>query len=153
AAFIAPAAAQDAASLLQAADKATGASAVNSVTYSGAGTIRYPGQNFEPNGDWPRAPITSYTATIDYGSQSAKEDYAVCVSKKDRGGGRAPPHVTTFDTGDYALGLNPQAQLVPHPAAAALREFMVTISPYGFIKAALASGNATGEERYFNRLD
>jgi hypothetical protein len=43
AALIAPAAAQDAASLLQAADKAMGASAVQSVTYSGAGTMRYPG--------------------------------------------------------------------------------------------------------------
>jgi glyoxylase-like metal-dependent hydrolase (beta-lactamase superfamily II) len=30
---------------------------------------------------------------------------------------------------------------------------MITISPYGFIKAALASGNATVEDRYFNRLD
>jgi hypothetical protein len=30
---------------------------------------------------------------------------------------------------------------------------MITISPYGFIKAALASGNATDEDRYFNRLD
>jgi len=153
AAFIAPAAAQDAASLLQAADKATGASAVNSVTYSGAGTIRYPGQDFEPNGDWPRAPMTSYTATIDYGSKSAKEDYAVDVSKKERGGGLAFPHVTNFVSGNYAWGLNPQGQLVPQPAAAELREFMVTISPYGFIKAALASGNATVEERYFNRLD
>src|SRR5262249_32159488 len=118
AAFIAPAAAQDAASLLQATDKATGASAVNSVTYSGAGTIRDPGQNFEQNGDCPRAPITSYTATIDYGSKSAKEDYAVDVSKKERGGGLASPHVTNFVSGNYAWGLNPQGQLVPQPAAA-----------------------------------
>src|SRR5262249_12859913 len=82
-----------------------------------------------------------------------KEDYAVDVSKKERGGGLASPHVTNFVSGNYAWGLNPQGQLVPQPAAAALREFMVTISPYGFIKAALVSGNATVEERYFNRLD
>src|SRR5215469_3343047 len=85
--LIGPAAAQDAASLLQAADKAMGASAVKSVVYSGAGTIRYPGQSYEPNGDWPRAPMTSYTTTIDYGSNSSKEDYAVDLSKKERGGG------------------------------------------------------------------
>jgi glyoxylase-like metal-dependent hydrolase (beta-lactamase superfamily II) len=148
-----PAVAQDANSLLQAADKAMGASAVKSVAYSGTGTIRYPGQSFEPNGDWPRAPMTSYTATIDYGSKSAKEDYAVDVSKKERGGGLAFPHVTNFVSGNYAWNLNPQGQPNPQPAAAELREFMITISPYGFIKAALASGNATVEDRYFNRLD
>jgi len=153
AALIAPACAQDAASLLQAADKATGASAVKSVAYSGAGTMRYPGQNFEPNGDWPRAPMTSYSATIDYASKSAKEEYAVDVAKKERGGGLAAPRTTNFVSGNYAWNLNAQGQPNPQPAAAELREFMITISPYGFIQAALASGNATVEDRYFNRLD
>jgi hypothetical protein len=88
-AAITPAAAQDAKSLLQAADKAIGASAVSSVTYAGSGTMRYPGQSFGPNDDWPRAPMTSYTATIDYGSKSAKQDYMVDVAKKERGGGLA----------------------------------------------------------------
>src|SRR5215831_2538400 len=132
--LVAPAAAQDAKSLLQAADKATGASAVNSVTYSGSGTMRYPGQNFDPNGDWPRAPMTSYTATIDYGSKSAKEEYAVDVAKKERGGGLAAPRATNFVSGNYAWNLNPQGQPNPQPAAAELRDFMITISPYGFVK-------------------
>jgi glyoxylase-like metal-dependent hydrolase (beta-lactamase superfamily II) len=151
--LIGPAAAQDAASLLQAADKAMGASAVKSVAYSGTGTMRYPGQNFEPNGDWPRAPMTSYTATIDYGSKSSKEEYAVDVAKKERGGGLAAPRTTNFFSGTFAWNLNAQGQPNPQPAAAELRDFMITISPYGFIKAALASGNATVEDRYFNRLD
>ena len=106
AALVVPAAAQDAKSLLQAADKATGASAVNSVTYSGSGTMRYPGQSFGPNDDWPRAPMTSYTATIDYGSKSGKQDYMVDVAKKERGGGLAQPHSTDFVSGTYAWNLN-----------------------------------------------
>jgi hypothetical protein len=70
-AFIAvPAAAQDAASLLQAADRAIGASSVNSVVYTGTGTMRYVGQNYDSHDDWPKAPLTSYTATIDYPSKS-----------------------------------------------------------------------------------
>ena len=69
-----PAAAQDAAGLLQAADRAMGASSVNSVLYSGTGTMRYVGQSYDAKGDWPRAPLTSYTATIDYGSKSSKEE-------------------------------------------------------------------------------
>ncbi len=150
---IGQAAAQDAKSLLQAADKATGASSVKSVVYSGTGTIRYPGQSFDPNGDWPAAPMTSYTATLDYGSKSAKEDFTVDVSKKERGGGLAVPRETDFVSGSYAWNLNAQGQANPQPNAAELRQFMITVSPYGFIKAALASGNATVEDRYFNRLD
>ena len=151
AAAITPAAAQDAKSLLQAADKATGASAVSSVTYTGSGTMRYPGQSFGPNDDWPAAPMTSYTATIDYGSKSAKADYMVDVAKKGRGGGLAQPHSTDFVSGNYAWNLNAQGQPNPQPNAAELREFMITISPYGFIKAALAANDATFEQRTFNR--
>jgi glyoxylase-like metal-dependent hydrolase (beta-lactamase superfamily II) len=156
-AMIAPAAAQsaaqDAKSLLQAADKAMGASTVNSVTYTGSGTMRYPGQSFDPNGDWPGAPMTAYTATIDYGSKSGKQDYAVDVAKKGRGGGLAQPHSTDFVGGTYAWSLNAQGQPNPQPGAAELRQFMITISPYGFIKAAQAANDATLEQRTFNRLD
>ena len=151
---IGQAAAQDAKSLLQAADKATGASSVKSVVYSGTGTIRYPGQSFDPNGDWNRAPITAYTASIDYATKSSKEDYAVDLSKKERGGGLPAAHVTDFASGNFSWNLNAQGQ--PNPQfgdAAALRQFMITISPHGFIKAALASSDATVEDRYFNRLD
>jgi len=150
---IGQATAQDAKSLLQAADKAIGASSVKSVVYSGAGTIRYPGQSFDPNGDWNRAPMTSYTNSIDYSTMSSKEDYAVDLSKKERGGGLSVPHVTDFTSGNFAWNMNAQGQANPQPGAAEMRQFMITISPYGFIKAALASGNATVEERYFNRLD
>src|SRR5262249_48714073 len=45
-----PAAAQNAASLLQAADKAIGASAVNSVVYSGTGWMGAVGQSFSTEG-------------------------------------------------------------------------------------------------------
>jgi glyoxylase-like metal-dependent hydrolase (beta-lactamase superfamily II) len=147
------AAAQDATSLLQAADKAVGASGVNSVLYTGTGTLRYPGQNYDANADWPRVPMTSYSATIDYPSKSSKEEWAVDLSKKERGGGLPVPRSTDFTSGAYAWSINAQGQTNPQPAAAELRQFMITASPYGFIKAALASGNATLEDRYFNRLD
>jgi glyoxylase-like metal-dependent hydrolase (beta-lactamase superfamily II) len=154
AAAIMPAAAQDAKSFLQTADKAIGASGVKSVAYAGTGTIRYVGQSFDPNGDWPRAPLTSYTNTIDYGSKSSKEEYAVDLTKKEqRGGGLAVPRAANFVSGGYAWALNAQGQANPQPGEAELREFLITISPYGFIKAALASNDATLEERYFNRLD
>ncbi len=150
----AAAAAQDAAGVLQAADRAIGASGVNSVLYTGTGTMRYVGQNYDSHDDWPKAPMTAYTATIDYPSKSSKEDWTVDLSKKDaRGGGLPIPKSTDFVNGGTAWNINAQGQTNPQPGAAELRQFMITASPYGFIKAALASGNATLENRYFNRLD
>jgi len=75
-----------------------------------------------------------------------------------RGGGagfpiRGEQHVTNFASGTFAWNLNPQGQPAPQPGAAEFRQFMMTVSPYGFIKAALAAGDATLSTRYFNRLD
>jgi glyoxylase-like metal-dependent hydrolase (beta-lactamase superfamily II) len=151
--LIGPAAAQDAKGLLQAADKAIGASGVKSVVYTGTGTMRYVGQSFDPTGDWPRVPMKSYSAAIDYGSKSSKEEYTIDLSNPDRGGGLRVPSVTDFVSGNYAWNVNAQGQANAQPGAAEMRQFMITVSPYGFIQAALASGNATLSERYFNRLD
>ena len=68
----APAAAQDARALLQAADKAIGASAVNSVQYSGTGWLAAFGQSYATDGDWPRFELRSYTNTIGYGRRDVR---------------------------------------------------------------------------------
>src|ERR1700751_5046232 len=72
-ALIGPAAAQDAAGLLQAADKASGASSVKSVVYTGTGRMGYPGQQYA-TGDLPRSDLKTYTAAIDYATKSLKEE-------------------------------------------------------------------------------
>ena len=81
-AMIAPAAAQQqgqpnpnqaaAKALLQAADKAIGASNVKSYTVTLTGRRGYPGQQFA-QGDLPRTD-TKGTFTADYGSESTKND-------------------------------------------------------------------------------
>src|SRR5580704_7758577 len=79
-AMIAPAAAQNAPpnpnqaaakALLQAADKAIGASNVKSVVVAGTGWMGYPGQQFA-QGDLPRSDLKSFTYTADGPSKSAK---------------------------------------------------------------------------------
>jgi len=89
-----PAAAENAASLLQAADKAIGASAVNSVVYAGTGWLGAVGQSFATAGegsDWPRTDFKSYTATIDYAGKSSKEEHVrVQGNNPPRGGGFVP---------------------------------------------------------------
>jgi glyoxylase-like metal-dependent hydrolase (beta-lactamase superfamily II) len=156
---IAPASAQDAASLLQAADKAMGASSVKSVTYSGTGRMAYVGQAYGAGDDWPRTDLKSYTMTIDYGSKSSKEEFVrVQGNNPPRGGGLGFPiqgeqRGTNFVSGTYAWNLNAQGQPNPTPGNAEIAQFMIWTSPHGFIKAALESGNATVSDRYYSRLD
>jgi glyoxylase-like metal-dependent hydrolase (beta-lactamase superfamily II) len=147
--------AQDARGLLQAADRAMGASAVNSVQFSGTGWMAFVGQSYGAGGDWPRADLKSYTETIDYGSKSAKEEYVRVQGNNSRNGGGAgfpiqgEPRTTNFVNGNYAWTLNAQGQPAAQPAAAEVRQFMLWVSPHGFIKAALESGNATAADRHF----
>lgn len=146
--------AQDAKGLLQAADKAVGASAVNSVQFSGTGWISFVGQSFTAEGDWPRVDLKSYTETIDYASRSAKEEYVRVQGNNSRNGGGAgfpilgEPRTTNFVSGNYAWTLNAQGQPAAQPAAAEVRQFMLWVSPHGFIKAALQS-EATVADRHF----
>jgi len=156
-----PAAAQNAASLLQAADKAIGASAVNSVVYAGTGWLGAVGQSFATAGegsDWPRTDFKSYTATIDYASKSSKEEHVrVQGNNPPRGGGFVPlqgeVRNANFVSGNFAWNLNAQGQPNPQPGAAEYRQLLISLSPHGFIKAAQQAGNATVEDRYYVRQD
>src|SRR5215471_8761733 len=75
ASLLTTASAQDAKTILQAADRAIGAGAVNSIQYSATGWIRPVGQSYAANGDWPRTDLKSYSNIIDYASKSGKEEY------------------------------------------------------------------------------
>jgi len=156
--LIGPAAAQDAASLLQAADKAMGASAVKSVVYAGTGRMGYVGQQYA-TGDLPRTDLKSYTMAIDYGNKSSKEEWVrVQGNNIPRGGGLGFPvqgeqRQGNFVSGNFAWNLNPQGQPNPTPNNAEIGQFMMQISPHGFIKAALEAKDATLTERYYGRQD
>src|SRR5438874_5827849 len=152
---VVPAAAQNARALLQAADNAVGASKVNSIQYTGTGRISYLGQNFTTADDWPRVDLKSWSQTIDYGSKSAREEMVrVQGNNPPRGGGAGFPitgeqRSTTLVTGNYAWNLNAQGQPQAQNDQAEVRQFMIWVSPHGFIKAALADPNATVTDREF----
>jgi glyoxylase-like metal-dependent hydrolase (beta-lactamase superfamily II) len=155
--LMSPAAAQDAASLLQAADKASGASAVKSVVYTGTGRQGYPGQQYSSTSDLPRVDLKNYSAAIDYGSKSSKEEFVrVQGDNIRRGGGLGFPvqgeqRGGNFLSGGYAWIINLQGQA--QPGNADFAQFLIDISPHGVIKAALAAKDATLTERYYGRLD
>ena len=151
------AAAQDAKSLLQAADRAAGASAVNSVQYNATGWIRFLGQNFTPDQDWNRVDLQSYTQTIDYANRSAKEEYVRVQGNNPRIGGGAgfpiqgAPRTTNFVSGNSAWTLNAQGQPQAQMDQAEVRQFMLWVSPHGFIKAAQQDPNVSVSDRHFVR--
>ena len=164
-AMIAPAAAQQgqpnpnqaaAKAILQAADKATGASNVSSVTVTATGWMASPGQQFA-QGDLPRGDLKSYTRTVDFVSKSAKTDYVrVQGNNPPRGGGGIPiqgeQHVTEFVNGNTAWNLNAQGQPVAQPAdVAGDRQLMIWTGPVGFNKAGLEAPNAAVTDRYYAR--
>ena len=124
-------AAQSVQSVLQTTAVAMGMENLTSIQYSGTGWQGFVGQNVSPDRDWPRVQLTSYTRTIDFVTQSSKEVYV------REGGSR---EFTNLVSGDYAWTLDAQGQPVPQPAAAELRRLEILLTPWGFIRGAMAPG-------------
>ena len=139
-----PAGAQDVHSVLQTAATAMGVANMESIRYSGTGWQGMVGQNVAPDQDWPRVDLTSYSMPIDFETMSSREEYVrVQGDNPRRGGGRGFPflteqRVTNLVSGDYAWTLNAQGQPVPQPAAAELRRLEIFLTPWGFLKGAMA---------------
>jgi glyoxylase-like metal-dependent hydrolase (beta-lactamase superfamily II) len=125
-----PAMAQSVQSVLQTTALAMGMESLTSIRYSGTGWRGRVGQNVSPDRDWPRVELPSYTRTIDFETMSSKEEYV-----PEQGG-----PVTSLVSGDYAWALDAQGQPVPQPAAAELRRLEILLTPWGFIKGAMAPG-------------
>jgi glyoxylase-like metal-dependent hydrolase (beta-lactamase superfamily II) len=143
--------------LLQAADKAIGASRVKSWTSTGTGRRGYPGQQFA-RGDLPQTDLKSFTYTVDYPSRSAKWEYVrVQGNNPPIGGGagfpvRGEQKFTEVVNGNFAWNVNPQGQPAPiNPRDAANRQLRVWLNPAAFIQAALAAPNAAATDRYYAR--
>jgi glyoxylase-like metal-dependent hydrolase (beta-lactamase superfamily II) len=139
----APAAAQEARSALQAAAATMGVTTMNSIQFSGTGWQGAVGQNAAPDLDWPRFDLTSYTRTIDFGSQSSKEEMVRTQGNNvARGGGGTPivgeQRVTNLVSGNYAWNMQ-GTTATPAPAAAEQRQIDILLTPWGFIKAAMAA--------------
>ena len=125
------AAAQSVQSVLQTTATAMGMESLTSIQYSGTGWQGRVGQNVSPERDWPRVDLTSYTRTIDFVTMSSKEEYV-------RSGSTTT--VTNLVSGEYAWSLDAQGEPVPRPDTAELRRLEILLTPWGFIKGAMAPG-------------
>ena len=139
-------AAQDAKAVLQAVDRAMGASTLRSVQYSGSGWTAAFGQSHDPAGEYRTGrglEMPSYTRTINYEAKSSKEDYTrIQGHYPPQGGGGTPirgeQRRAFMVAEDYAWnmqGSNP----VPAFNDAEQRQLEIWLTPHGFVKAGLAA--------------
>jgi hypothetical protein len=141
------ASAQDAKTVLAAAEKAMGATNLKSVEYSGTGFNAALGQNYNPTSAWPKFDLKTYTRTINYADGASKEELTrVQGNNPPRGGGGTPlvgeQKQSLEVSGKYAwntVGTNPVPQF---GANAEERELQIWLTPYGFLQAAPSTGIA-----------
>ncbi|MBI4263569.1 MAG: MBL fold metallo-hydrolase [Acidobacteria bacterium] len=137
---------------LAAATEALGAANLQSIEYSGTGRWYQFGQAPGPTLPWPQFDVSSFTATVDYGTPGARLQM---VRRQTIEPGRERPApaeqrpiqiVSGTSAWNMAVpaGSPPDAEPAPQPQPAAVEERTMEIwtTPHGFLKAA-AANNAT----------
>jgi glyoxylase-like metal-dependent hydrolase (beta-lactamase superfamily II) len=125
---------KDANSVLRSAESAMGT--VASIQYSGNGNAPFFGQALSTAKEWPRRELVSYTRTINYDQKSASDQL---VFKEQVFGGQRQ---NTEVNGDKAWSVGANGP-VPQLATAEERQLQIWLTPHGFLKGAIAAGNAT----------
>ena len=121
-------------SVLQDAQTAMGN--VSSIQYSGTGMSAFVGQALTAGEAWPRRDLSGFTQTINYDQRSARSE--LNFAQPTFGGQQQNTQVN----GDKAWNMGPNGP-VPQSATAEARQLLIWLTPHGFVKAALAAGNAT----------
>jgi len=109
---------------------------VSSIQYSGTGMNAFVGQALTAGEAWPRRELSSFTQAINYDAKSARTE--LNFAQPTFGGQQQ----NTLVSGDKAWNMGPNGP-APQPAAAEARQLLIWLTPHGFVKAALAAGNAT----------
>jgi glyoxylase-like metal-dependent hydrolase (beta-lactamase superfamily II) len=130
--FSAIANAQDAKAVLDSAVKAMGAENLGNVRWVGNGLNHAFGQAANPNLPWPKFNVKSYDRVVDFDAGGSRTRLVRTQGENPpRGGGQQP-----------IIGEQTQNQLITYRDPWAVQAEM-WITPVGFLKGALASGNAT----------
>jgi glyoxylase-like metal-dependent hydrolase (beta-lactamase superfamily II) len=126
-----------ASSVLQDAQKAMGS--VNSIQYSGTGMSAFVGQALTAGQEWPRRELAGFTRTINYEQRSSRDE--LNFAQPVFGGQQQNTQVN----GDKAWNVGATGP-APQLAAAEERQLDIWLTPHGFVKGAIAAGDATMSE-------
>ena len=108
----------------------------NSIQYFGSGINGWVGQALTAGEEWPRRELSSFTRTINYEQGSAREE--LNFAQPVFGGQQQNAAVN----GEKAWRMGPDGP-VPQLAAAEQRQLHIWLTPHGFLRGAVAAGNAT----------
>jgi glyoxylase-like metal-dependent hydrolase (beta-lactamase superfamily II) len=108
----------------------------SSLQYSGPGMNGNFGQAVTAGQEWPLRQMSSFTRTVNYEQRSAQDELA--FAQRVFGGQQQNRLVS----GDSAWNVGPNGP-VPQPAAASERQLHIWLTPHGFLKGAMAAGDAT----------
>jgi glyoxylase-like metal-dependent hydrolase (beta-lactamase superfamily II) len=128
---------------LATAASAMGAASLNSIEYTGSGSVFNFGQAYEPGGRWPRFVQRVYRAAINYQTPGMRLTQVRSQGEyPPRGGGAQPVGAdqTAIQVVSGKLAWQEGgAQAVPNPGAVGDRLRQLWTTPHGVIKAAMAN--------------
>jgi len=134
--------AQDARGVIDAAVTAMGTSTVQSIQYSGTGSVFMLGQNARPDAAWPRFRVITYTASVRYDVPGLREELVrVDDENPPRGGGAGGFNPATGQGGMRPI-LGQQTIVRQASPATEVGQLQIWMTPHGFLKGA-AANNAT----------
>ncbi len=123
---------------------AMGATNLNSIIYSGSGSVFGFGQAYQPGDPWPRFIQRSYTVSANYQTPALKFDIVRAQGEVPPHGGAAQPVAGEQRTVQVVSGRNAWseggAQPNPNPDAVGDRLRQLWTTPHGIVKAAMANG-------------
>ena len=132
-----------------------GATSLNSIQYTGSGSVFGFGQAYEPGERWPRFVQRTYNAAINYQTPGMRLIQVRSQGEHPPRGGAAQPvgadqRTVQVVSGKFAWQEG-GAQAAPNPDATEDRMLHLWATPQGVIKAALANaGKVDGNTITFN---
>jgi glyoxylase-like metal-dependent hydrolase (beta-lactamase superfamily II) len=133
--------------VITAALQSMGAAGLDSIQYSGSGSVFIVGQAIGPGGPWPRFELATYDVTIDYTSRVMREaSIRRDVETPPRGGGAGPFNPATGQGGMRPIP-GEVRQLVLRDGGTDAGLVQVWMTPHGFVKGAAANAGAVRTSR------
>ena len=129
----------DAKAVIDAAATAMGATALQSIQYTGTGQFYATGQAYHPGGPWPRYTIKKYTMSVNYATPIMRQELVrIDDEKPPRGGGVGGYNPVTFQ-GGIRPAPGPIAETQNTDGRTEVGAVRVWLTPHGFLKGATAN--------------
>lgn len=131
--------AQDAAAVIDAAAKAMGTPSLQSIQYSGTGSVFMLGQNVRPDAPWPRFRVIKYNTGVRYDAPAFREELVrIDDENPARGGGAGGFNPATGQGGMRPI-IGEQTQVRQATPRTDTGFLQIWMTPHGFLKAAAAN--------------